>query len=247
MGAGTEFQARGLKDNAESATGLDAGEPLDKDDITNGYAAGYLATTDTGQTNVGDFILYFGLDRFANNGSAQVGFWFFKNEISLTNISSGGGFEFDGVHAVGDILVQSNFSHGGVISSISVFEWVGSGGSHGELDLTFSATDCVDTNPNLPGDQPLAGDDAACPTVNQATVDAPAWELHREVPRPGEPDGLPAGQLLRGRSQRHAADPRRGVPVHVPGRDAYLHAVRRAVEGLHARGVQHVLPRGHRH
>ena len=60
---------------------------------------------------------------FDNSGSAQVGFWFFQNPISLTNTPRGGGFEFSGVHAEGDILVQSNFTNGGVVDSVTVFEW----------------------------------------------------------------------------------------------------------------------------
>ena len=141
---GDQFQAGGSKDNNDITQWLwKAGEPLDKDDITNAYAAGYTNTLDTPTSDPGDFIIYFGLDRFANDGSAQVGFWFLKSQIAKTNTSHGGGFEFSGTHQVGDILVQSNFSQGGVISSISVFKWVGSGGSNGSLNLLQSAQDCV--------------------------------------------------------------------------------------------------------
>ncbi len=119
---GTQFQGGGSKDNNDISQWLwNPGEPLDKDDITDGYAAAYINTTDTGNNNVGDLILYYGLDRFANNGSAQVGAWFFQNDIGLTTTAQSGGFKFSGVHAVGDILVQSNFTQGGVISSITVF------------------------------------------------------------------------------------------------------------------------------
>ena len=127
--SGDQFQGGGSKDNNDLDQWLyKAGEPLDKDDITNAYAAGYVIPPGggTADNKPGDFVVYFGLDRFSVDGSAQVGFWFFKNHIGQTTDAAGGGFKFSGTHAVGDVLVQSNFSNGGVISSISVFEWVGS-------------------------------------------------------------------------------------------------------------------------
>ena len=77
-----------------SLSGCGSGEPLDKDDITNAYAAAYVNTVDTTNDDIGDLIIYFGLDRFDTNGSAQVGFWFLQSEIGLTDIPSQGGFEF---------------------------------------------------------------------------------------------------------------------------------------------------------
>ncbi|MGE5123086.1 MAG: hypothetical protein ACM3H7_01090, partial [Acidobacteriaceae bacterium] len=88
---GTQFHGGGSKDNNIIDQWLwNPGEPLDKDDITNAYAAGYIyqgsevcptgvPSGDPLCTEPGDLIIYFGLDRFANNGSAQVGFWFFQS------------------------------------------------------------------------------------------------------------------------------------------------------------------------
>jgi hypothetical protein len=183
---GTQFQGGGSKDNNDISQWLwKAGEPLDKDDITNAYAAAYVNTTDTGDNNVGDLIIYYGLDRFANNGSAQVGFWFFQNAIGLTGTPQSGGFKFSGVHTVGDVLVQSNFSQGGVIDSISVFEWVGSGGSHGALNLLFNAQDC-----SFPG----LSDDPACATVNQVNTNSP-WAY---TPKSGTANVFPQGSFFEG-------------------------------------------------
>ena len=191
---GTQFQAGGSKDDLDlspgGATGQywkwDPGEPLDKDDITNAYAAAYINALDSGDNNIGDLIVYFGLDRFANNGSAQVGFWFLQDPtFGLTTTSSGGGYLFSGHHQPHDILVQSNFSQGGVISNISVFEWVGSGGSSGTLDLLFETSDC------LPA---LAGDDPACATVNQVDETSP-WPF---TPKFGTSGIFPAGSFFEG-------------------------------------------------
>jgi uncharacterized repeat protein (TIGR01451 family) len=183
---GTQFQAGGSKDNADITDWLwKTGEPLDKDDITNAYAAAYINQVDTGGNNVGDQILYYGLDRFANNGTAQVGFWFLQDEVGLTNTPRGGGFEFAGAHQVGDVLVQSNFSQGGVIDTISVFEWVGSGGSHGELNQLTAGQDCATSG---------LTDDAACATVNQGNTPAP-WAF---TPKFGTAGTFPQGSFFEG-------------------------------------------------
>ncbi|HET6922742.1 MAG TPA: hypothetical protein VFI16_06310, partial [Anaeromyxobacteraceae bacterium] len=109
---GTQFQGGGSKDDLDVTQWLwKLGEPLDKDDITNAYAAAYVNPTDTGNNKVGDLIIYYGLDRFSANGSAQVGFWFLQDpNFGLTNTPSGGGFLFSGAHTNNDVLVQSNFS-----------------------------------------------------------------------------------------------------------------------------------------
>ncbi len=162
---GTQFQGGGSKDNNDITQWLwKTGEPLDKDDITDAYAAAYVNKVDTGQNNIGDLIIYFGLDRFSAAGSAQVGFWFLQDpNFGLTNIASGGGFKFSGVHTNNDILVQSNFSQGGVIDSITVYKWL-----NGALVQVIAAGDCLDANGN-----PAAGDDAACGTVNRQPTFAP--------------------------------------------------------------------------
>ena len=195
-----QFTGGGSKDDNDISQWLwKAGEPLDKDNITNAYAAGYVIPEGqgSGENEAGDFVVYFGLDRLANNGSAQVGFWFFKGDVSQSDTKSGGGFKFNGAHQFGDILIQSNFSQGGDISSISVFKWVGSGGSHGTLQELYAAADCVDTDSTQTGEQPLGGGDPACATVNHATVDAP-WPYSAKFPDPDNPDGFPQGSFFEG-------------------------------------------------
>ena len=68
-------------------------------------------------------VMFFGSDRFDNSGDAQQGFWFFQNKIELGNTKRGGGFKFSGVHQNGDLLIISDFSNGGTVSTISVYKW----------------------------------------------------------------------------------------------------------------------------
>jgi uncharacterized repeat protein (TIGR01451 family) len=93
----------------------------DKDDITNAYAASYLVGTQT--------VLMFGADRFDTSGDAQLGFWFLQDSFTTTSVKSGGGFEFDGDHRVGDVLALVDFTNGGTSGTVSTFKWVGSGGN----------------------------------------------------------------------------------------------------------------------
>jgi len=48
----------------------------DKDNLTNAFAAVSFDAS-------GNQRLYFGADRVANNGDAQIGFWFFHNTVKL--------------------------------------------------------------------------------------------------------------------------------------------------------------------
>ena len=95
-------------------------KPQAKDDITHAYAAAY-----TDPSN-GHLILYAGLDRFDNSGDATAGFWFFKNKIGENpNVTTNGGHPFIGTHTDGDILLVSDFTSGGSVSTIKVFRWTG--------------------------------------------------------------------------------------------------------------------------
>ena len=61
------------------------------------------------------------MDGFANNGSAQIGFWFFQADVGLVGSGSG---TFSGTHQVGDLLILTNFTTGGAVSNVGVLEWV---------------------------------------------------------------------------------------------------------------------------
>lgn len=139
----------------------------DKDNITNAYAKAY----EVGGFPGGDFpnhpagvhehlIIYFGADRFANNGDAALGFWFFQG-----NVSMGEGGTFNGEHEIGDILVQVDFVQGGSSSEVQIFKWVGSGGDFGPLqEIKFGASN---------GAEVCTADDTACAITNEQTVASP--------------------------------------------------------------------------
>ena len=102
------------------------GSVPDKDNLLHAFAARYsLAPSSSCEAggNPTCYLLFFGSDRFANDGDAQQGFWFFQNKVTLGTGSVGGGTSFNGRHQNGDLLVLSNFSNGGTISTINIYEW----------------------------------------------------------------------------------------------------------------------------
>ena len=116
----------------------------DKDEILDAFAAAYEKD--------GDTFVYFGADRFDGSGDSFIGFWFFQDEIGL-----GANGQFIGEHVVGDILVVSDFTNGGDISTIKIYEWDGSG-----LNEVASGVAC-----DVPGEH------EACAIVNADTETAP--------------------------------------------------------------------------
>ena len=100
------------------------GSVPDKDNITDAYAAAYTQANDT--------FVYFGLDRSAVQGSANVGFWFFQDDVApVPGVPAGTTSTFSGRHQLGDLLVLSEFDGGGSNVTIKVLEWVGTGGDEG--------------------------------------------------------------------------------------------------------------------
>jgi len=137
------------------------GKPQGKDDIAHAYAAAY--TLPNGHTAI-----YFGMDRFDNAGDATAGFWFFQDStVGLGGAKSGGGTHFTGQHMDGDLLIVSDFSIGGAVSTIEVFKWVGSdatGSLVAEEALTSNAT-C----------DPITGSSSLCSIVNSIPVPTGGW------------------------------------------------------------------------
>ena len=148
------FTGGGSKDTIDIPSWLwKSGKPQGKDDIEHAFAAAY--TLPNGHTAI-----YFGLDRFDNSGDSTAGFWFFQDStVGLGGASGGGGTHFTGSHRDGDLLIVSDFSTGGTISSIAVYKWVASAGTIqlvtsipgaeiGECDPTTGSKDlCAIVNP----------------------------------------------------------------------------------------------------
>ncbi|WP_152425009.1 T9SS type A sorting domain-containing protein [Nafulsella turpanensis] len=109
------------------------GNTNDKGDISNAGAA-----------LIGCNLYFFG-DRTAINGDAQIGFWFFKDEVAPIGTPPSG---FSGEHQIGDLLILTHFTNGGGEPLISIYEWVGSGGSHGELNEITGKTSSEDAMVN---------------------------------------------------------------------------------------------------
>jgi hypothetical protein len=168
----TIFTGGGSKDQQDiSAWKCKNGSVPDKDELLHGFAARYTEDIDSDRVPAGDLdeetILYFGADRFDNSGDAQIGFWFLQDEVGCTP-NGGGGTGFDGTHTLGDVLILSDFTQGGTQPTISVFTWVGSGGTHGSLNLlaggSVSEATCG-----------FADDDDFCAIVNPADGVESPW------------------------------------------------------------------------
>ena len=113
-------------------------------------------------------LLYFGSDRFDNSGDAQQGFWFFQDEITLGDVKSGGGFNFNGVHENGDLLVISDFSNGGTKSTITVYVWDDTDPDNLKLLETSEDALCSDA---------LAAGDPFCGIVNPNNGAIAPWSF----------------------------------------------------------------------
>ncbi|HLE97071.1 MAG TPA: choice-of-anchor P family protein, partial [Candidatus Thermoplasmatota archaeon] len=149
----------------------DVNNPTPKNEILNAYAAYF-------RTDVGAPFLYFGFERATNNGNSFMGFWFLQGETGCTAIADGGDGNFTGGHAVGDLLVLSDFTGGGTLSTIQVFRWDPT--VPGNLDLVFTGADCQTSDPS----------DAACGRVNSAALTTP-WP-------PGSATALPTNTFFEG-------------------------------------------------
>jgi hypothetical protein len=144
------FTAGGSKDTLGISSGAwkwKNGKPQAKDDIEHAFAAAYTlpgvvngSPATCGGTNQPgcDTAVYFGMTRFDNSGAATAGFWFFQDgNVGLAGgtlnankdplCSVGSGCSFSGHHSNGDLLIVSDFSQGGPISSIKVYTWSCSG------------------------------------------------------------------------------------------------------------------------
>src|SRR3989442_5482971 len=92
-----------------------------KDDILHAYS---FAIVPQSGSRTGHLLVYGGFERFANNGAGDLGLWLLQDP-TVSCSSSKGAVSFTGAHVVGDILVVAEFSTGGSVTTINMFQWVG--------------------------------------------------------------------------------------------------------------------------
>jgi hypothetical protein len=141
----------------------------DANQLDDGMAIKFQSNSISG----GDQFLYFAADRFATQGSKDMGFWFFKDQVGLNTNGS-----FSGQHEVGDILLLGTFSQGGATTTIRVFKWQPfCTAANKSSDPSVDPTSCADTNlqtvGNFPDCVPGSSTDKGCNTVNSTTINSP--------------------------------------------------------------------------
>jgi len=114
-----------IKDAANSMSDDQfTGGSMDPDEISdwhwvNGNTNDKTDITNAGAQLVDGCILRVFADRTDNSGDASIGFWTFKDAISLNSDGT-----FSGVHTNGDILIVMNFTNGGTTPTIAAYVWV---------------------------------------------------------------------------------------------------------------------------
>ncbi len=184
--AGQTTFTTGSKDILEINTGWEWENKSvpDKDEITHAYAAAYQNTADIGPHMNGDLILYAGLDRYANNGDAQAGFWFFRNPVGLASPPMPGGIkgQFFGTHALGDILLTLEYSPSDNHVLIDVYRWNPAFANNLEL-LAGGVSARCDAHAGAPYTM-------VCGTANTSTAEAP-WDYEAKFEDPSFPTDFP--------------------------------------------------------
>ena len=138
--------------------------PTDKNNILNAYGAAFIPV-DAGSNAYADTVVTLGLERFASDGAAHVGWWLLQNPLTCS--SPDGVVPFSGSKTPGDLHVRANFTNGGQILSLQLYRWNGSG-----LDFVTNGVTC-DTAP----------DDDFCGRANGGTLTTP-WPTQDKTAPP---------------------------------------------------------------
>ncbi len=145
----------------------------DKDTILHAFAARYSLTPNASTCPSSDptcEVIFFGSDRYANDGDSQLGFWFTQNPVSTNDTPSQGGFKFTGHHKDKDLLVISDFSNGGTTSTIRAYFWDHlCGTDHTAANKIYSSPSpgqCADNNIRLEAQSNAANCSTSASTAN---------------------------------------------------------------------------------
>lgn len=181
-----DFNPTGNNDNSTYATGskdtlnitpgwqcVKSNNVNDKTDINNAYAVAYTADV----SGTPHLIVYFALDVAANEGTKNVAFWFLKDP-TVGCVAGNKATDFIGNHSDGDVLIVSEYTSGGRVSTIKAYRWVG--GANGFLDTTPVGTggDCQDGPFDV-----CARTNAAVLNGDGATPDVP-WAVKTKTSNP---------------------------------------------------------------
>ena len=164
---------------------VEVNNPLNKNEILNGYAAQGIPTSGAA---MGETVFYFAFERLSNEGTAFMGFWFLQGGGSCVHNGTGQSPFSNGPHVdrcgiltspatcpggvanPGDLLALVNYTGGGRIASVKVVAWdpglndctVNSENSN-PLCLVFTSGDCTIA----------PADDTTCAVVNTDPLIAP--------------------------------------------------------------------------
>lgn len=154
----------------------DLGSSPPKDDMLHAYAAAY---TDDGTSinisgaHVGDLVVYFGADRAAFNGTASLGFWFFKSPVARDDANNRFVNPTTGqpaIHVNGDTLVAFEYTNGGAITTVKVYEWMNGAlvdkGTIGAAATTTPGVYCNTTSVGIAADN-------ICGATNPGNISLP--------------------------------------------------------------------------
>ena len=174
----TIFTQGGSKDiNDVSQWRHKSGSVPDKDNILQAIAAALALPN-------GDTAVYFAASRSANNGDADIGLWFFQEDVAPRPDGTFGPTH----HIDGDLLLLVNFEGGGLVPSIQAFVWLG-GVNGGPVPAGNLVTGECGFGPN-------AGNFDACAITNVANSNAPpSWNY---VPKSGTPGVFPPQSFFEG-------------------------------------------------
>ncbi|WP_154179781.1 hypothetical protein [Vibrio furnissii] len=171
-----------------------SGSPQPKDDFTNAYAAAFY-------NDQGELLLYYGADRYANNGDMYVGFWFLQSNVGIPEGQARG--EFYGAHADGDILVLISFPQSAAGKPyIQVLEWQGGGGDVATNLVERFVTFGDPKDPSFVGakcGESFLGNDLVCGIANEEPVPLPnvaGWTYQAKT---GETNEFPYESFVEGR------------------------------------------------
>ena len=172
----------------------------DKDNILQAVATALALPN--GHTGI-----YFAASRFANDGNADLGFWFFQANVApQANGTFGPAPGTVANHIDGDLLVLVNFENGGLVPSIFVYKWQGgvNGGPVLVDPATLSTGKCADSS-SLD----------ACAITNPTSTPAPLFWGY--TPKNNPPDIFPPQSFFEG-----GIDLNRIFPTNAPCFSSFL-------------------------